>query len=310
MSLFLGIDTSNYTTSCALLENGKIIKNCKLPVTVKPGERGIRQSDAVFSHVKNLPAVMGMIGEIHPDAIGVSISPRDVEGSYMPCFLAGYAVASSLATSINVPLYTFSHQAGHIRAALYSADKNELAHQKLIAFHVSGGTTEVLLYDNGAITCIGGTNDINAGQLIDRTGVKLGLSFPCGKALEEIADFQNMKTDGVHAMSSVKGLTCNFSGLENKVDAMLQNKTSHAVIAAFILKSVEKTLSALCKEAIRIYGDLPIIFSGGVSSNCYLQSHLSSQFGAHFAEPQFSADNAAGIALLCRERYETCHKTN
>ncbi len=310
MSFFLGIDTSNYTTSCALLENGKIVKNCKLPVTVKAGERGVRQSDAVFSHIKNLPEVMAMIGKISPDAIGVSLSPRDVEGSYMPCFLAGYAIASSLATSMSIPLYTFSHQAGHVRAALYSAQKNDLVHQKLIAFHVSGGTTEVLFYDNGKITCIGGTNDINAGQLIDRTGVKLGLSFPCGKELETTADFQAMKTACIKPMASVRGLTCNFSGLENKVDGMIQNQTSSSIISAFVLASIEKTLSALCNEIIRVYGKLPIIFSGGVSSNRYLQNKLSAQFGAYFAEPQFSADNAAGIALLCQERYEQCHKTN
>ena len=310
MSLFLGIDTSNYTTSCALLRDGVITKNCKLPVAVKAGERGIRQSDAVFSHVKNLPEVMAMIGEIHPDAIGVSVAPRDVEGSYMPCFLAGYAVAASLASSMNAPLYTFSHQAGHVRAALYSAGHNELVDQRLIAFHVSGGTTEVLLYDNGVISCIGGTNDINAGQLIDRTGVKLGLPFPCGKALEEIADYEAMKVRGVFAMTSVKGLYCNLSGLENKVDSFIQNGERHSVIAAFVLASIEKTLSSLCEEALRIYGKLPVLFSGGVSSNRYLQQKLSQEFGAFFAEPQFSADNAAGVALLCQERYETCHKTS
>ena len=269
------------------------MKNCKLPVTVKPGERGVRQSDAVFSHVKNLPDVMAMIGEVRPDAIGVSLSPRDIEGSYMPCFLAGYTVASALATVLNVPLYTFSHQAGHVRAALYSADKNELVHEKLIAFHISGGTTEVLLYENGSIQCIGGTNDINAGQLIDRTGVKLGLAFPCGKALEDLADFQTMKENGIHPMASVKGLACNLSGLENKVDDLLVRQIPPSAIAAFVLASIEKTLTALCKEATAVYGKLPVLFSGGVSSNRYLQSRLSSQFGAYFAEPQFSADNAA-----------------
>ena len=151
MSLFLGIDTSNYTTSCAIVENGNVVKNCKLPVTVKPGERGVRQSDAVFSHVKNFPELMAQVGEVKPCAIGVSISPRDEEGSYMPCFLSGYAVASSLAEVLNIPLYTFSHQAGHVRAALYSAGKDELVSEKLLAFHVSGGTTEVLLYDGGKI---------------------------------------------------------------------------------------------------------------------------------------------------------------
>ena len=222
MSLFLGIDTSNYTTSCAILENGVITKNCKLPVFVKAGERGARQSDAVFSHIKNLPKVMEMIGPIKPDAIGVSLRPRDVEGSYMPCFLAGYAVASSLATALGVPLYEFSHQAGHVRAALYSAGRHDLVKDRLIAFHVSGGTTEVLLYDNGKIDCIGGTKDINAGQLIDRVGVKLGLTFPCGKELEALADFAAMKKEGLTPITSLHGLFCNLSGLENKVDYYLK----------------------------------------------------------------------------------------
>lgn len=310
MSVFLGIDTSNYTTSCAVAKDGIITQNVKKPVTVKSGERGVRQSDAVFSHVKNLPDVMATVGEIHPTAIGVSISPRDVEGSYMPCFLTGYSVAASLASCLNIPLYTFSHQAGHIRAALYSADKNELVSEKLIAFHVSGGTTEIVLYDAGNISLIGGTKDINAGQLIDRTGVKLGLSFPCGKELEEIADFDAMREQKISPMTSVKGLTCNLSGLENKVDTMLEKGVGHEVIAAFIIASVEKTLSSLCKEAKTVHGNLPILFSGGVSSNRYLRQNLSQKFGAFFADPLFSADNAAGVALLCQERYEKCLKTN
>ena len=111
-------------------------------------------------------------------------------------------------------------------------------------------------------------------------------------------------------MTSVKGLFCNLSGLENKVDGMLKNQTPHSVIAAFVLSSIEKTLSLLTKEALARYGNMPVLFSGGVSSNRYLQRELSKKFGAFFAEPQFSADNAAGIALLCQERYDACHKTN
>ena len=310
MSLFLGIDTSNYTTSVALSENGVIVKNCKLPVYVKAGERGARQSDAVFSHVKNLPEVMAMVGKVRPDAIGVSLRPRDVEGSYMPCFLAGYALASSLATTLDVPLYTFSHQAGHVRAAMYSLGCSELVSEKLLAFHVSGGTTEVLLYDNGKIECVGATNDINAGQLIDRIGVKLGLQFPCGKELEALADFTAMKTEGLIPMTSVVGLSCNLSGLENKAEQYLKRGASYGAVSAFVLASVEKTLTKLCDAAIATYGKLPVLFSGGVSSNRYLQKQLGARFGAYFAEPAFSADNAAGTALLCQERYEQCHKTD
>lgn len=307
MSVFLGIDTSNYTTSVSLLENGVVTQNIKLPVAVKAGERGIRQSDAVFFHVKNLPEVMKTLGAVKPDAIGVSIRPRDVEGSYMPCFLAGLAVATSLSSAMDIPLYTFSHQAGHVRAALYSADRLDLTDKKLIAFHISGGTTEVLLYDAGTITCIGGTKDINAGQLIDRIGVVLGLSFPCGKELETLCDFEAMKKEGLTPISSIKGLEANLSGLENKACTYLKKGASAGAVAAFVMASIEKSLSQLLKEARSSYGDLPVIMSGGVSSNRYLQNKLSKQFGAFFAEPVYSADNAAGIALLCQERYLITH---
>ena len=309
MSVFLGIDTSNYTTSVSVYQDGRIVKNCKRPVYVKAGERGTRQSDAVFSHVKNLPEIMEEIGALSPTAIGVSIRPRDVEGSYMPCFLAGYTTASALASLLNIPLYTFSHQAGHVRAALYSSGQDKLVNSKLIAFHVSGGTTEVLLYDGGKIDCIGGTNDLNAGQLIDRIGVRLGLSFPCGKELETIADFDAMKREGIVPMSSVKGLYCNLSGLENKAESYLTKGISKEAIAAFVLASIEKTLATLVKAAHETYGAMPVLFSGGVSSNRYLQTKLHQKFGAFFAEPIYSADNAAGIAILCKERYEQCHKT-
>ncbi|MBR6795344.1 MAG: hypothetical protein IKM52_04475 [Clostridia bacterium] len=309
---FLGIDTSNYTTSAALAENGEILCNSKHPVYVKPGERGARQSDAVFSHVKNLPDVVSRLGHRAYSAVGVSVRPRDVEGSYMPCFLAGQAVASSIATTLGVPLYTFSHQAGHVRAALYSAGRNDLIDKTFLAFHVSGGTTEVLLYEGGTITCVGGTLDINAGQLIDRVGVLLGLSFPCGKELDALCDFDALKRNvDIAPMANVKALSCNLSGLENKASDFLKKGVPSEVVAAFVIASVEKTLAKLTENALDAFADkvkgAPVIFSGGVSGNSYIQKQIGNQFNALFAERAFSSDNAAGIALLCEERYYAEH---
>ena len=308
---FLGIDTSNYTTSASCCENGVVGCNCKRPVFVKQGERGARQSDAVFSHVKNLPDVMAEVGEKTYVAIGVSTRPRDVEGSYMPCFLAGQAVASSLSTTLGIPMYTFSHQAGHVRAALYSAGRNDLIDKTFLAFHVSGGTTELLLYENGNITCVGGTLDINAGQLIDRVGVLLGLAFPCGAALDRMADFSAMKREAISPMAKVTDLSCNLSGLENKASEYLKKGYSSEAIAAFVLASVEKTLSKLTENAIERFSDkvrgMPVLFSGGVSGNSYIQQQIVKKFDALFAQSAFSSDNAAGIALLCEERYRKEH---
>ncbi len=308
MGIFLGIDTSNYTTSVSLVKDGEVLSNLKLPVFVKAGERGTRQSDAVFSHTKNLPELFIKLGKENPDAIGVSVRPRDVEGSYMPCFLAGKSVANSLASITGIPCYEFSHQAGHIRAAIYSSERKELINSKFIGFHISGGTTEVLLYDNGKIDCVGGSADINAGQLIDRVGVMLGLKFPCGAELEKLCDFEllkNLKEEKkIYPMTTVRGLECNLSGLENKAAGFIENGISRELVAAFVIASVEKTLSKLAQNAIEKFGKMPILFSGGVCSNKHLNRELSLKFpDSSFASPEFSSDNACGIALLCEERY-------
>ncbi|MBO5273459.1 MAG: peptidase M22 [Clostridia bacterium] len=302
MACFLGIDTSNYTTSAAVMVDGEIKKNIKLPVKVADGARGIRQSDAVFSHVKNLPAVIEAVGELHPDAIGYSAYPRDNEGSYMPCFLAGEATARSLASILGIPAYPFSHQAGHVAAAVYSSGKPELYNAPFIAFHVSGGTTDMLLVEaKNRITRIGGTKDLNAGQAVDRTGILLGLDFPCGPALEALCEIKKpIKCGAV----SVKGLECNLSGLENKIKDRIAAGHSHAEIAAFLFSYIIKTLDRMTENALEVYGKIPLLFAGGVMSNRIIKDYFSSKYGAHFAEPAFSCDNAAGIAYLCSERFK------
>ena len=194
--IIMGVDTSNYTTSVALMySDGELIANIKEPLPVKLGECGLRQSDAVFSHIKNLPKAMeratqALAGE-RVCAIGVSERPRNVSGSYMPCFLAGLSAATSAAASSAVPLYKFSHQCGHIMAAVYSSKAYRVLESPFLAFHLSGGTTELVraMKSEEGFSCeiVGGTLDINAGQLIDRVGVAMGLSFPCGKELEAIA---------------------------------------------------------------------------------------------------------------------------
>lgn len=300
--LFLGVDTSNYTTSLSLCENGKIIANEKLPVTVKEGERGIRQSDAVFCHTKNLPILFERIGRRDLRAIGVSTRPRDVEGSYMPCFLTGYAAARALSSVCGIPLYEFSHQQGHVMAALYSADVTDLWNKRFIAFHVSGGTTELLLVENGTIGKIGGTVDLNAGQAIDRVGVRLGIPFPCGRVLESIA----APFSEVNCISHVRGLECNLSGLESKATKLIEDGEDASVVAAFVLKSILRTIERLTENAREQLGDLPVVYAGGVMSNKLIQKGLAKCGNVFFSEAEYSCDNAAGIAVLA----ERAHKLN
>ena len=310
---FLGIDTSNYTTSLAFCtRDGQIAANLKRPLAVKEGERGLRQSDAVFLHTKNLPILFdsarAFFEQYLPLAVGVSAYPRTLQGSYMPCFLAGVTAANVLAVSLGIPCFEFSHQNGHIMAALVSSGADKvLLGEKFVAFHVSGGTTEVLLvYPNAKdFRCeiIGGTADINAGQAIDRIGVSLGLSFPCGPELEKLALSYVGKLP--KRKICVKNGFCNLSGLENMALDMQKSGIDKEAIAAFVLDFIGKTLVALSEYVREIYPGIPIVYSGGVMSCSILRNMLDGR-NTFFAQPSFSSDNAAGISCLARRMFLNC----
>lgn len=308
---FVGIDTSNYTTSAAVCTpEGEVIANIKAPLPVKDGECGLRQSDAVFAHVRNLPGVLEQLRRAVSGksvlAVGCSVRPREAEGSYMPCFLAGRAAAQAFAAAIDAPVYEFSHQDGHIMAAVFSSG----AEQKLLsapfaAFHVSGGTTEVLHVtprENGfAVKLVGETADLNAGQAIDRVGVMMGLQFPCGKEMERLAESFCGKTPKPRV--SVKDGICNLSGLQNLAEKLWRESGDRGAVSSYVLEFIGETLRRMTEQLDEKYPNLPIVYAGGVMSNRRLQAKLGARADTYFAEPAFSADNAAGIALLCRKHF-------
>ena len=308
-SVFVGIDTSNYTTSLAISnDKGEIIHNFKLLLPVSDGERGLRQSDAVFAHTKHFKVISEKIREIcnglKVEAIGYSAFPRDVQGSYMPCFLTGEAVAQMLSAFLNIDAYAFSHQAGHIRAAIYSSEAS--VSDSFISFHVSGGTTEILYVrksdDYYKIEKIGESVDLHAGQAIDRIGVLLGIGFPCGREMEKLAN-QN-KAIVPKSKICVNDFSCNLSGLENLAVKLYKETNDKALVCAYVFDFLGRTLEKITQNLRNKYENLPIIYAGGVMSNMIIQSRLNEAFdGVCFAKPEFSADNAAGIALLAREKF-------
>lgn len=301
--VFLGLDTSNYTTSAAIINMQDMTAvQRKMLLPVKQGELGLRQSDAVFHHIKQMPQIISGLFEEYSvtlSAIGVSYRPRNIEGSYMPCFLCGEGLADSLGTVMKLPVHKTSHQTGHILAALFSAGKLELLRRKFIAFHVSGGTTDCLLVskdDENIINIkeIGSSLDIKAGQAIDRVGLMLGLEFPCGKELEKLAE----KSDRKYSPKIVlKGGNCCLSGLENKCRKMIDDGEASENVARFCLEFVRCTIDAMTHYARDNYGDLPIIYAGGVMSDKLIKNGLSDDYEVYFAEPDFSCDNAVGTAV-------------
>lgn len=302
--LCLGIDTSNYTTSAALYdsETGELIQSRRL-LTVKEGELGLRQSDAVFQHTVNLP---DMIEEVTKtlsrkiDAIAVSVSPRDEEGSYMPCFMAGKGAARMLADVTGARLSFFSHQAGHIAAALYSADALELIEREFIAFHVSGGTTEAVRVAPHkerifSAEMVASSLDLKAGQAIDRTGNLLGLPFPSGMLLDKLS----LESDRNYKIKPfMRDGNCSLSGLQNKCEKMKRDGESDADIAKFCIDYISQVLYEMTKNLTEKYPGLPLVYSGGVMSNTLIRKRFTEEFGAVFAAPGFSSDNAAGLAVL------------
>lgn len=308
--IILGIDTSNYTTSVALMyDDGELIANIKRPLPVNEGERGLRQSDAVFAHIKNIPSAMvearKHLNGRTPVAVGVSERPRNIEGSYMPCFLSGVAVAEGISSSLGVPLYRFSHQCGHIMAALYSSSSEELMKNSFAAFHVSGGTTELLLVHGDSkgfyAEKVGGTKDLNAGQIIDRIGIFLGMPFPAGPYLERAALEHSGKIP--FKKVSVNGTFANLSGLENMAQKMYEESYDVNKTAAFLFEYIGNSIVEMCNSFISTYGEMPFVFAGGVMCNSIIKAKLATKFDARFAEPMLSADNAVGIAELARLQY-------
>ena len=308
----LGIDTSNYTTSLGLVSvEGEVLANIKRPLPVAEGERGLRQSDALFAHIKNIPSAMEELREQLSDktvvAVGVSSRPRNIDGSYMPCFLAGVSAAESVSAAMGAPLYRFSHQCGHMMAALVSADRLDLLDRPFCAFHVSGGTTDMLSvsYRDGGFLAerVGGTKDLNAGQVIDRVGVMLGLRFPCGPALEALAAKNTKKIP--HKQLATDGLSVNLSGLENMATTLYLQTKDAPYVAAFVLDYIGNALLRLCEGYRTRYGERPYLFAGGVMSNTQIKEKISRRLGdaASFAAPALSADNAVGIAALAALAY-------
>ncbi len=301
MSLYLGIDTSNYTTSVAVCGDGEA--NLRRIIDIDKGQRGIRQSDGVFVHIKEFPKLfLGLdIDFKEVKAVGVSAKPRNQENSYMPVFTVGESFAEVIAKALNVPLFKTSHQDGHIMAGLVSCGEYELINEEFTAVHLSGGTTEILdcKYENGSFnpTITGGTKDISAGQLLDRLGVALGMKFPCGKELDSLS---LTAKEEINLKTSVKDGFMNFSGIETKLLKIAETENP-SVLARSALTFIGNSIN----EALSHIKPKNVLFVGGVASNTILRQMLKSgNYNTYFAKSELSSDNAVGTAHIAKKMYK------
>lgn len=317
MNLYLGLDTSAYTTSLALVDQEKnIILDKRMVLEVKQGERGLRQSDALFLHTKNLPFLFnhlqpGMSSGIR--ALAVSSAPRSAEDSYMPVFLAGLSHAQVLSSFNGLPLYKVSHQEGHIMAGLRESG-DSLIHKTFIAVHFSGGTSQVLRVERGrdsffSIDTLIEGHDLHAGQLIDRVGVAMGLPFPSGLAMEEIA-WQTRKVEGAVIPSAVDDRGFSFSGPEAAALRMMEEGVHPGEIAFAVFRVIANTLEKALRDCTEKTGIRDVLLVGGVMANRLISDrlrirleHPSVGLNLYFAEPKLASDNAIGVAMLAAEMH-------
>lgn len=304
----LGIDTSNYKTSLAVVNQDDIICDIRKFLKVKEGERGLRQSEALFQHVKNLPELFEELrnefdGDI--DAVAFSNRPRPVEGSYMPCFLAGESFGRSLASMLGVPAFGFSHQEGHIEAIKVFTEMSYI--DEFLACHFSGGTCEILrvrpgreaIYD---IELIGGSKDISFGQVLDRAGVSMGFSFPCGERMDRIAVASQERTD---LLTPIKVAECelNLSGIDTQVKNILDDGGAPNGLVREIFEKISDAILRMLLQASEKTGLHDVIMSGGVSTSRFIREAISDDLEengviVYFDDLDLSSDNAVGTALL------------
>ncbi|NLA87839.1 MAG: DNA-binding protein [Clostridiales bacterium] len=293
----LSFDTSNYTTSCAVFDGETGVNSGRL-LDVEPGKLGLRQSEALYAHIRRLPQVMEGLDLRGKKiaAVGASTKPRETEDSWMPCFLAGASQGAVLAKALDVPFFEFSHQQGHIASAAWSAGRMDLLDTPHLCWQLSGGTTELLYVRprGAAVGCeiIGGTSDVSAGQLVDRAGQLLGLPFPSGRALDKLAGGAERESC---FKPKVTGCTFSLSGVEHKMKQLHETNANAGNVAYYTLMSVIAAVSGATENAVKKYGALPVLFSGGVASNSLLRQKMADGI---FAEPRYSVDNALGVAIL------------
>ena len=301
--LTLGIDTSNYATSLAVFDTdaGEVVCDCKKFLPVKEGQLGLRQSDALFHHTAALPEMLAELGQkvnlTQIEAVGVSARPRPVDGSYMPCFLAGVSAATAFCVAKGIPLVQTTHQQGHISAALFAASGADLFGKEELVFHVSGGTTD-LLHCKGpdSITCIGTSSDLYAGQAVDRLGVRLGYAFPAGIYVSQLAA---ACTENIKPKVSVRGTTCSLSGLQNQCEKLLAEGKSPEYVSKYCLLCVADTVVKMTKAAQKEYPGLAVVCAGGVMSSDIIRSWVQQRLPqVYFVPGQYSSDNAIGVSIL------------
>ena len=301
--LTLGIDTSNYATSLAVFDtqSEEVVCAVKRFLPVKEGQRGLRQSDAVFYHTAALPQLLEELSQSADfskvEVVGVSAKPRPIDGSYMPCFLSGVSAATAFSIGRGARLVQTAHQQGHVAAATFAAGGAAMFSRRTLVFHISGGTTDLLLCEGGKVLAqLGTSTDLYAGQAVDRIGVRMGFTFPAGAQLSKLACACK---EEIHPHVSVNGMNCSLSGLENQCVSLLEKGVPQPYVAKYCLCAIGTVMLKMISAARKEYPGFPVVAAGGVMSSEIIRAQVTSVEGnVSFVPGEYASDNAIGTAIL------------
>ena len=303
--MILALDTSCYMTSAALMAaDGRLLSDKRRLLNVPAGSTGLRQADALYQHFSALPELLAEllldVDVTAIDAVAAATRPRSVEGSFMPVFEAAANYGKVLSLAWGKPLYAFSHQDGHLAAALWSLNLNWS--EPFLSVHLSGGTTELLLVQPRAAgfdVQIVGSSDLPAGQFVDRVGVALGLPFPAGPELEKLA--AKAVNKDLRLKTAIKDTQISFTGSESAAQRLIKQGVDGAELAHAVFANIGRSLAKAIQQAAEQSGCKKVLLAGGVAANEQIKRQVSAEcrgLEVHFAPPAYTGDNAVGIAVL------------
>ena len=308
----IGLDTSNYRTSVAVVSlDGRILMNRRELLPVARGNTGLRQSDAVYAHLKQVKPMMdelrSVCGHFQVKAVCASTTPRDRQDSYMPVFEVGDTMGRGIAAAMGVPFFQTDHQHGHIRSAQYGTELEGM--REFLAFHLSGGTTDLLHVQGERIMELGTSLDLHAGQMMDRVGVSLGCDFPSGPEMERMA--AHGQAAGLLGCAMAEGdLSCHLSGAETQAQSWIREKKLTAEdLAREVFDLLARTVSRMLAAGSRKTGIRDALVCGGIASSGLFREMLAERIHRNgsklrivFGSSELSGDNAVGAALIGADR--------
>jgi N6-L-threonylcarbamoyladenine synthase len=311
--MVLGIETSCDETGVAIYHTaqGLLAHYLHSQIGTHAEYGGVVPELASRDHIRKLVPLIRQVcaaagvGKAELDGIAYTSGP-----GLIGALLAGASVARSLAYSLNIPAVGVHHMEGHLLAPLLEPEPPAFP---FLALLVSGGHTQLVgVTEIGHYTILGESVDDAAGEAFDKTAKLLGLGYPGGPRIAQLADQGNAsRFKFPRPMTDRPGLEFSFSGLKTHTVVTLEatrgTREDRADVAAGFQEAVVDTLVIKTRRALRQTGFKRLVVAGGVSANRLLREKLSDLAAvegclAYFPRLEFCGDNGAMIA------FAGCHR--